>query len=141
MVPASRPGANSPENGPGRDGAGCYSFPQMGTGLLSPTHLIFIGLLALLLFGGKRLPEMARGLGTGMREFKDSVSGVTSAREMIDSVQEVQTAMNPGNLAGAFVPGVKEMQESVTAAKDLANPLSGALDTGAAGEAAAPTQT
>ena len=44
-------------------------------GLMSPTHLIFLGILALLLFGAKRLPEMARSLGTGMREFKDSVSG------------------------------------------------------------------
>jgi sec-independent protein translocase protein TatA len=42
---------------------------------MSPTHLIFLGILALLLFGAKRLPEMARSLGTGMREFKDSVSG------------------------------------------------------------------
>jgi sec-independent protein translocase protein TatA len=111
----------------------------MGTGLLQPTHLIFLGLLALLLFGGKRLPEMARGHGTGMREFKDSVSGVTAAKEMIEGVQEVQQAMNPVNLAGAFVPGVREMQESVTAAKDLANPLSGALDTGTAGEPVAPS--
>jgi TatA/E family protein of Tat protein translocase len=114
----------------------------MGADLLTPTHLIFLGLLALLLFGGKRLPEMARGLGTGMREFKQSVTGVTGAQEMISGVQEVQQAMNPANLAGAFVPGVKEMQESVSAAKDLANPLSGALDTGtAAGETAPPTQS
>ena len=32
-------------------------------------------LVALLVFGPKRLPEMGRGLGRGMREFKDSVSG------------------------------------------------------------------
>jgi sec-independent protein translocase protein TatA len=44
-------------------------------GLLSPTHMIFLGVLALLLFGAKRLPEVGRSLGTGMREFKDSVSG------------------------------------------------------------------
>jgi TatA/E family protein of Tat protein translocase len=112
----------------------------MGTGILQPTHLIFLGLLALLLFGGKRLPEMARGLGTGMREFKESVSGVTAAKDMIEGVQEVQQAMNPVNLAGAFVPGVKEMQESVSAAKDFANPLSGALETGPAGEPATPSQ-
>ena len=34
-------------------------------------------LVALLVFGPKRLPEMGRGLGRGMREFKDSVSGIT----------------------------------------------------------------
>lgn len=34
-------------------------------------------LIALLLFGGKRLPEIGRSLGTGMREFKDSLTGQT----------------------------------------------------------------
>ena len=43
--------------------------------LIQPVHIVFLALLALLLFGAKRLPEMARSLGTGMREFKDSVSG------------------------------------------------------------------
>jgi sec-independent protein translocase protein TatA len=47
------------------------------TGWTSPTHLIIILLLALLLFGAKRLPEIGRSLGTGMREFKDSVTGST----------------------------------------------------------------
>ena len=46
----------------------------MGTGILTPTHLIFLLLLALLLFGAKRLPEIGRSLGVGMREFKDSVT-------------------------------------------------------------------
>ncbi|HZD86384.1 MAG TPA: twin-arginine translocase TatA/TatE family subunit [Gaiellaceae bacterium] len=45
------------------------------TGWTSPTHIILILLLALLLFGAKRLPEIGRSLGTGMREFKDSISG------------------------------------------------------------------
>jgi sec-independent protein translocase protein TatA len=45
------------------------------TGLTSPTHIVLLLLLALLLFGAKRLPEIGRSLGSGMREFKDSVSG------------------------------------------------------------------
>jgi sec-independent protein translocase protein TatA len=45
------------------------------TGWTSPTHIILILALALLLFGAKRLPEIGRSLGTGMREFKDSVTG------------------------------------------------------------------
>jgi len=55
----------------------------VGSGLVTPVHLIFLLLLALLLFGAKRLPEIGRSLGTGMREFKDSVtkdSGATEAR-------------------------------------------------------------
>ena len=44
------------------------------TGWTSPTHIILLLLIALLLFGAKRLPEIGRSLGSGMREFKDSVT-------------------------------------------------------------------
>src|SRR5436309_3367352 len=46
------------------------SMPNIGTG-----EIILLLLLALLLFGAKRLPEIGRSLGTGMKEFKDSVTG------------------------------------------------------------------
>ncbi len=48
-------------------------------GFIGVPELLLLGLVALLLFGPKRLPEMGRGLGKGMREFKDSVSGITEA--------------------------------------------------------------
>jgi sec-independent protein translocase protein TatA len=44
-------------------------------GLENPLHVAIILLVLLLLFGAKKLPEMGRGLGDGMREFKDSISG------------------------------------------------------------------
>ena len=44
-------------------------------GYLSPWHIVLILGIALLLFGGKRLPEIGRSLGSGMREFKDAVTG------------------------------------------------------------------
>jgi sec-independent protein translocase protein TatA len=43
---------------------------------IGPGEIVLLLLLALLLFGAKRLPEIGRSLGKGMREFKDSVSGV-----------------------------------------------------------------
>lgn len=43
-------------------------------GLDNPLHLAFLLLIVLLVFGAKRLPEMGRSLGRGMREFKDSVT-------------------------------------------------------------------
>ena len=49
------------------------------TGWTSPTHIILLLLIALLLFGAKRLPEIGRSLGAGMREFKDSVTGQSPA--------------------------------------------------------------
>jgi TatA/E family protein of Tat protein translocase len=42
-------------------------------------ELMILLLVLLLIFGAKRLPEMGRSLGKGMREFKDSVSGVEEA--------------------------------------------------------------
>ena len=44
-------------------------------GWVSPWELLLLLVVALLVFGPKRLPEMGRSLGKGMREFKDSLSG------------------------------------------------------------------
>jgi sec-independent protein translocase protein TatA len=46
----------------------------MMTGWTSPTHLVMLFVIVLLLFGAKRLPEIGRSLGSGMREFKNSVT-------------------------------------------------------------------
>ena len=45
------------------------------TGWTQPDGTSSVLLIALLLFGAKRLPEIGRSLGTGMREFKDSIAG------------------------------------------------------------------
>ncbi len=44
-------------------------------GGFGPTELIIILVIVLLLFGAKRIPELAKGLGTGMKEFKKGASG------------------------------------------------------------------
>jgi len=44
-------------------------------GLLRPTHLLFILLIVLIIFGPGKLPDLGRGLGKGIREFKDAVRG------------------------------------------------------------------
>ncbi|HEY4450656.1 MAG TPA: twin-arginine translocase TatA/TatE family subunit [Solirubrobacteraceae bacterium] len=44
-------------------------------GLENPLHIAVLVVLVLLVFGAKRLPEIGRSLGTGMREFKDSITG------------------------------------------------------------------
>jgi sec-independent protein translocase protein TatA len=46
---------------------------------VGPAELAILLLLALIIFGPKRLPEMGRSLGRGMREFKESVSGMGSS--------------------------------------------------------------
>ena len=56
-------------------------------GLDNPIHIAFLLILLLLVFGAKRLPEMGRSLGGGMRGFKESLTG--------DSVQSTLTAQQP----------------------------------------------
>ncbi len=46
-------------------------------GLLQPTHLLFIMILLLIFFGGKKLPELGRGLGAGIKEFKEALRSGT----------------------------------------------------------------
>jgi sec-independent protein translocase protein TatA len=45
--------------------------------LFTAPHMIFIAVVALVLFGGKKLPELGKGLGEGLRGFKDGMKGVT----------------------------------------------------------------
>jgi sec-independent protein translocase protein TatA len=44
--------------------------------LLQPMHLLVIGLIVVLLFGGKKLPELGKGLGEGLRGFKSGLKGL-----------------------------------------------------------------
>ncbi len=44
-------------------------------GLDNPIHIAFLLVILLLVFGAKRLPEMGKSLGEGLRGFKDSISG------------------------------------------------------------------
>jgi sec-independent protein translocase protein TatA len=47
----------------------------MGLGLENPIHLLLVLVVVLLLFGAKRAPEIGRSLGSGIRGFKDSLTG------------------------------------------------------------------
>jgi len=49
-------------------------------GFIGLPELIVLGLVVLLVFGPKRVPEMGRSLGRGLREFKSSVTGGDEAR-------------------------------------------------------------
>ena len=54
--------------------------------LFSGPHIILIALVVLLLFGGKKIPELMRGLGRGIREFKDAKDNVS--REIEDHMND-----------------------------------------------------
>ena len=64
-------------------------------GWASPTHIALLLLIALVLFGARRLPEIGKSLGSGMREFKDSVCGAEETKEL--AAQSVETATTRQN--------------------------------------------
>jgi sec-independent protein translocase protein TatA len=55
----------------------------MLSGLENPVHLLMIFAVVLLLFGAKRLPEVGKSLGTGLREFKSSITASSEAVEQV----------------------------------------------------------
>jgi sec-independent protein translocase protein TatA len=59
---------------------------------IGPLEIIILLVIVLVIFGPKRLPELGRGLGKGMREFKDSVTGKDEERnEELQASNTVQT--------------------------------------------------
>jgi sec-independent protein translocase protein TatA len=57
-------------------------------GLDNPLHIAFLLILLLLVFGAKRLPEMGRSLGSGMRGFKDTLNGEQTHTSMVAAPTE-----------------------------------------------------
>jgi sec-independent protein translocase protein TatA len=56
--------------------------------LLQPTHLLIIAVVLLVLFGAKRIPELGKGLGEGMRGFRDGLKGVTDPPPAAPTAQQ-----------------------------------------------------
>jgi sec-independent protein translocase protein TatA len=61
----------------------------MLSGLENPIHLLVLFSVVLLLFGAKRLPEIGRGLGTGLRGFKDALATPQEGRHQSPDSQQV----------------------------------------------------
>jgi len=51
---------------------------------IGPTELIIVLVIVLVIFGPKRLPGLGRSLGSGMREFRDSISGKGDGKRDLD---------------------------------------------------------
>jgi sec-independent protein translocase protein TatA len=60
-----------------------------------PLEIIIVLIIVLVIFGPKRLPDLGRSLGRGMREVKDSVTGKDKEHEQLDSVKTVGDAPEP----------------------------------------------
>ena len=65
-------------------------------GLDNPLHIAFLVLILLLVFGARRLPELGRSLGSGMREFKQGITGESDrAQQPQQPQQPALTAAQP----------------------------------------------
>jgi sec-independent protein translocase protein TatA len=69
--------------------------------ILQPTHLLFILVIALLVLGPKRLPEVGRSLGRGLRDFRSAVSGIDPREELSDLGFTTPVASEPPATAEA----------------------------------------
>jgi sec-independent protein translocase protein TatA len=56
--------------------------------LLQPWHLIVLAVVAFLLFGAKRLPELGKGLGEGLKGFKEGIRGISDPPPPVQTVQQ-----------------------------------------------------
>ena len=64
-------------------------------GLDNPLHIVFLLLIVLLVFGAKRLPEMGRSLGSGLRGFKESISGESQTANLNAATTAPEPAVEP----------------------------------------------
>ena len=70
----------------------------MLAGLASPSHLIIVLAIILLLFWAKRMPELAKGLGTGLKELREGIStGDSTEAEALES-EEVGSGTRTGSM-------------------------------------------
>ena len=66
-----------------------FSSFQLAFFNLGPWEILLVLIVVLVLFGAKRLPELARGLGLGINEFRDAVD--SSKKEIMDAVDSEET--------------------------------------------------
>jgi sec-independent protein translocase protein TatA len=62
---------------------------------LQPTHLLVIAILLFVLFGAKRLPELGKGLGEGLKGFKEGLKGVSDPAPPAPPTPNVQQNVTP----------------------------------------------
>lgn len=70
--------------------------PIFPLGIVGPWEIVIIALIVLLLFGGKKIPELMKGLGKGVKSFKDGLNEVEKDIKNVDA-----TLNDKGNNTGA----------------------------------------
>lgn len=90
-------------------------------GLDNPLHIAFIVVIVLLVFGARRLPELGRSLGTGMREFKQAITGESqSSTQSHDERPTLPPAKPPATEPVQAPPPEQQQAEDAFAQRDPA---------------------
>jgi sec-independent protein translocase protein TatA len=85
-------------------------------GLDNPLHIAFLVVILLLVFGARRLPEIGRSLGSGMREFKQAVTGETPQQQQQPASPALPAAQQQSPVAAT------QQQQSVSVEGSVAEP-------------------
>lgn len=71
--------------------------------ILQPTHLLFVLVVALLVLGPKRLPEVGRSLGRGLRDFRHAMSGAGGHDDLLTQTNAEETPLPTASTALATI--------------------------------------
>jgi sec-independent protein translocase protein TatA len=103
-------------------------------GLDNPLHIAFLLFVVLLVFGAKRLPELGRSLGSGLRGFKEAVGGLDAHTQLPSPAQlhapaaavapELAPAIAPATAIDARPPVAAAPAGEVTALPAVSEPVS-----------------
>ncbi len=66
---------------------------------IGPLELAIVLIIALVIFGPKRLPDLGKSLGSGMREFKDSISGKDDEEKQLEETKRELEKQSPATTA------------------------------------------
>ncbi len=91
-------------------------------GLDNPLHIAFLVVILLLVFGARRLPEIGRSLGGGMREFKDSISGESKQPTLTPTAQQPPVTTPQPPVAQPVAPPPPPPPAAATAPQAPAEP-------------------
>jgi sec-independent protein translocase protein TatA len=86
-------------------------------GLDNPIHILFVLIVLLLVFGAKRLPEMGKSMGEGMRGFKESLTGESPVTHMTED-HTAHVSELPSAPAAVATPAPQHVEQPVPVTRE-----------------------
>jgi sec-independent protein translocase protein TatA len=92
-------------------------------GLDNPLHIAFLLIVVLMVFGAKRLPEMGRSLGSGMRSFKDAINPDANVHAALAAPPQAEEAEHAAvDVAPTAAPQAEEVEHAAVEVAPTAAP-------------------